>query len=62
MNALAMVLVALGILVSYAVRSPTLRGETKVHVTDRLQENAQEGAKISENNDNANANNDVERY
>lgn len=35
-NSLAMVFVALGILVSYAVRSPTLRGETKVHVTDRL--------------------------
>ncbi|XP_063921303.1 lysosomal membrane ascorbate-dependent ferrireductase CYB561A3 isoform X1 [Zophobas morio] len=35
-NALAMVLVALGILVSFAVRSPTLRGDTKVCVTERL--------------------------
>lgn len=35
-NTIAMVLVALGILVSFAVRSPTLRGDTKVCVTERL--------------------------
>ncbi|KAF2883277.1 hypothetical protein ILUMI_22895 [Ignelater luminosus] len=35
-NTLAMVLVALGILVSYAVRSPVLRVDTKVYVTERL--------------------------
>lgn len=35
-NALAMVLIALGILVSFAVRSPTLSGDTKVLVTERL--------------------------
>lgn len=35
-NALAMVLVALVILVSFAVRSPSLRGDAKVYVTERL--------------------------
>ena len=35
-NTFAMVLVALGILVSYAVRSPVLRVDTKVYVTERL--------------------------
>ncbi|KAI4461797.1 cytochrome b561-related [Holotrichia oblita] len=35
-NALGMVLVALGILVSYAVRSPSPKGDTKVYVTERL--------------------------
>lgn len=35
-NALGMVLVALGILVSFAVRSPTLRNGAKVCDTERL--------------------------
>ncbi|CAH1154121.1 unnamed protein product [Phaedon cochleariae] len=35
-NALAMVLIALGILVSFAVRSPTLSADTKLLVTERL--------------------------
>ncbi|XP_056638321.1 lysosomal membrane ascorbate-dependent ferrireductase CYB561A3-like isoform X5 [Diorhabda sublineata] len=35
-NALGMVLVALGILISYAVRSPTLKGDTRMTITERL--------------------------
>lgn len=35
-NALGMVLVALAILVSFAVRSPSPKGDTKVYVTERL--------------------------
>lgn len=35
-NALAMVLVALAILVSFAVRSPTLSSDSKTYVTERL--------------------------
>ncbi|XP_028134842.1 plasma membrane ascorbate-dependent reductase CYBRD1 isoform X5 [Diabrotica virgifera virgifera] len=35
-NSLAMALVALAILVSFAVRSPTLKGDTRMTVTERL--------------------------
>jgi len=36
MNALAMVLVALGILLSYAVRRESFRSDVKTFVTERL--------------------------
>lgn len=57
-----MVLVALGILVSYAVRSQVLRVDTKVYVTERLQDSRTAPSSADQNDKSIINMNDGKRY